>query len=129
MANFVLTVDEWRQATKFNDADVPVRWVDHKRGDVIDLDPESDDAIRLVAGGALREATDADSEASADSAGPEATPDAGGQETPSVTDQYDDKEAFSFDDLKNLAGDRGLSKAGSREDVIARLREFDQANA
>lgn len=127
--NYILTVDEWRRPVRFREFDgMLVEWTDHKRGDVISLDVEVDDVVRLVEAGAIREETDEDREAAAQAAAPEPTPEPVVSEEPGG-DSYDDQGQWSFDDLKNLAGDRDLSKAGSRADIIERLRAFDAANA
>jgi len=131
---YVVLVDEWREVTKIREFDgAVVGWKDHKRGDLVELDPESDDVLRLGGeAGALREATDEDREAAAAAAAPAAPVEEPGSEGPPVTesgDSYDDPGQWSFDDLKSLAEDRDLSKGGSRADIVERLRAFDADNA
>jgi hypothetical protein len=41
-------------------------------------------------------------------------------------DNYDDKSAWSYEDLQSEAKTRQLNAGGSREDIIARLREFNK---
>ena len=44
-------------------------------------------------------------------------------------DNYDDEDVWSYNDLQQEAKDRkGVSAAGSRQDIVARLREDDANN-
>lgn len=50
-----------------------------------------------------------------------------GPTRPVVGDDYD-TDAWSYRDLQEEAGNRGLPKSGSREEIVARLREWDRDN-
>lgn len=41
---------------------------------------------------------------------------------------YEDKDAWPYSELQAAARARGLSAGGSREELVGRLREFDEAN-
>ena len=46
-----------------------------------------------------------------------------------LEDDYDDESEWSYKELQTEAKERELPASGSREEIVARLRENDAANA
>lgn len=96
------------------------------KGDVVEMDPA--DAERLVKTGGLAPHDEADEapEGQGDGSG-----EGGGADDDTVPDgqDYDNTDEWSYGDLQVECKERGLTANGSREELIARLRENDLANA
>lgn len=72
---------------------------------------------------------DTDLQRRAEQAASEASEDDESDDEESDEEEGDGLDELEFADLKEEAGDRGLSKAGSKEQLIARIREYDAENA
>lgn len=150
---YEVTADDFDRHTLNEDGTRVLKTERYHRGDKVTM-PE-DEAERLVKTGGLRAVGEDEPEATPNLAVPTAavsgqtaeqslragTADATGAgesetEQPGAADAsvidnvggdtYDNADEYSYADLQDLAKERDLSAGGSRDELVARLREYDQ---